>query len=223
MLTEKQNINNIFPKIGVDFDYFYKDLGTTICGIIYDGGVILGADCRSTSGTYVANRSNDKIYPLAKNIVACKAGSAADTQFILGTVVKYLTQFAMEYQGIIPVKVAATLAAKLTYNYKDHFSAALIIGGYDEEGPQLYSVSYGSIIPQKVTSSGSGSFFISGFMDINYQPNFNKDQAINFIKTSISLAINRDNSSGGGVRVCDVSKDGFTRYEYSFNELQYQN
>jgi 20S proteasome alpha/beta subunit len=58
------------------------------------------------------------LYPLAKNIVAAKAGSAADTQFILGTVVKYLAQFGMEYQGTIPVKVAATLAAKLTYEYK---------------------------------------------------------------------------------------------------------
>ena len=225
MLTENKNYernSTLFPKIGVDFDCYYKDLGTTICGIVYNGGVILGADCRSTSGSYVANRSNDKIYPLAKNIVACKAGSAADTQFILGTVVKYLTQFSMEYQGLIPVKVAATLAAKLTYQYKDYFSAALIIGGVDDEGSHVYSVGYGSMIPQKMTCSGSGSFFISGFMDMNYQPTFNKDQAINFIKTAISLAINRDNSSGAGVRICDINKDGFERYEYSFNELQYQ-
>lgn len=225
MLTENKNYernSSLFPKIGVDFDCYYKDLGTTIVGIVYNGGVILGADCRSTSGSYVANRSNDKIYPLAKNIVACKAGSAADTQFILGTVVKYLTQFSMEYQGLIPVKVAATLAAKLTYQYKDYFSAALIIGGVDDEGSHVYSIGSGSMIPQKMTCSGSGSYFIAGFMDMNYQPTFNKDQAINFVKTSISLAINRDNSSGGGVRICDINKDGYDRYEYSFNELQFQ-
>jgi len=227
MSTHQYQSNNadsvLFPKYGKDFDCYYKDLGTTIVGIVYEGGVILGADCRSTSGSYVANRTNDKIYPLAKNIVACKAGSAADTQFILGTVVKYLTQFSLEYQGVIPVKVAANLAAKITYEYKDYFSASLIIGGVDDEGSHIFSINSGSIIPQKITASGSGSFFISGFMDSNYQPNFNKDRAINFVKTSISLAINRDNSSGGGVRICDITKDGFNRIEFSYNELDFQN
>lgn len=227
MLTHQHQPTNLdsilYPIYGKDFDCYYKDLGTTTVGIVYEGGVILGADCRSTSGTYVANRTNDKIYPLAKNIVACKAGSAADTQFILGTVVKYLTQFSLEYQGVIPVKVAANLAGKITYEYKDYFSASLIIGGVDDEGQHIYSINSGSIIPQKITSSGSGSFFISGFLDLNYQPNFNKEQAINFVKTSISLAINRDNSSGGGIRICDVTKEGFKRYEFSYNELDFQN
>lgn len=128
----------------------------------------------------------------------------------------------MEYNDVIPVKVAAQLAAKITYQYKDYFSAALIIGGVDNEGSHVYSISYGSMIRQNMVTSGSGSFFIAGFMDMNYQPNFNKQNAIEFVKTSISLAINRDNSSGGGVRICDITKDGFTRTDYSFNELNYQ-
>lgn len=183
----------------------------------------MGADCRSTSGSYVANRSNDKLYPLAKNIVAAKCGSAADTQFILGTVVKYLSQFQMEYQGLVPVKVAATLAAKITYKYKDYFSAGLIIAGVDEEGPSVYSVSSGSVIKQPLVTKGSGSVFMSAFLDANYNSNFNKQTGIEFCKTAISYAINRDNSSGGGVRVVDITKDGYTRHEFSFNELQNQN
>lgn len=70
---------SLLPQIWIDFDYFYKNLWTTIMWIEYDWGIILGADCRSTSWNYVANRSNDKLYPLAKNIVAAKCGSAADT------------------------------------------------------------------------------------------------------------------------------------------------
>lgn len=183
----------------------------------------MAADCRSTSGSYVANRSNDKLYPLSKNIVAAKCGAAADTQFILGTVVKYLSQFQMEYQGLIPVKVAATLMSNLVYKYKTYFSAGIIIGGVDDDGPSVYYLTEGSCIRQKCVLAGSGSGFITGFVDMNYDSSFNSDQAIEFAKTCVSLAINRDNSSGGGCRVVNITNEGFKRTEFSFNDLKFQN
>ena len=189
----------------------------------YNGGVVMAADCRSTSGSYIANRSNDKLWPLAKNIVAAKCGGAADTQFILTQVAKNLSFFQMEYQGVIPVKVAAHLIKQWTYRYKDYFSAGIIIGGVDEDGPQVYNISSGSVIRQPVITAGSGSGFITGFIDVNYNNTFNKQTAIDFAKTSVSLAINRDNSSGGGVRIIDITNEGYNRIEYSFNELENQN
>lgn len=48
----------------------------------YDGGVIMGADSRTSTGTYVANRVSDKITALHDQIYACRSGSAADTQAI---------------------------------------------------------------------------------------------------------------------------------------------
>ena len=129
----------------------------------------------------------------------------------------------MEYQDVIPVKVAANLAAKITYNYKDHFSAALIIGGVDNDGSHVYSISNGSAIKQKITYAGSGSYFTCGYMDMNYKEGFSKEAGIKFIVESISIAINKDNSSGGGVRICNITKDGFERQDYSFNELPHQN
>ena len=35
--------------------------GTTIIACTYDGGVVLGADSRTSSGSYVANKAADKI------------------------------------------------------------------------------------------------------------------------------------------------------------------
>ena len=43
--------------------------GTTICGAIFDGGVVLGADTRSTSGDIVADKNCMKIHDLAPNMV----------------------------------------------------------------------------------------------------------------------------------------------------------
>lgn len=42
--------------------------GTTIVGIIYKDGVILGADTRATEGPIVADKNCEKIHYLAKNM-----------------------------------------------------------------------------------------------------------------------------------------------------------
>jgi 20S proteasome subunit beta 1 len=72
-------------------------------GVVYRDGVILGADSRTSTGSYVANRVADKIVPLIANLAeennpspststaslpattvwACRSGSAADTQAVV--------------------------------------------------------------------------------------------------------------------------------------------
>jgi len=56
--------------------------GTTIVAIQYDGGVVLGADSRVSTGTYISNRASDKITPLADFVYLLRSGSAADTQAV---------------------------------------------------------------------------------------------------------------------------------------------
>ena len=56
--------------------------GTTIVGVVYKDGVILGADTRATAGTIVADPDCLKIHYLAPNIYCCGAGTAADTEFV---------------------------------------------------------------------------------------------------------------------------------------------
>lgn len=55
---------------------------TTIMAIEFDGGVVIGADSRTTTGAYVANRVTDKLTRITDKIYCCRSGSAADTQAI---------------------------------------------------------------------------------------------------------------------------------------------
>ena len=48
---------------------------TTIMACQYDGGVVLGADSRTSTGTYVANRASDKITQVTDNVWMCRSGS----------------------------------------------------------------------------------------------------------------------------------------------------
>ena len=54
--------------------------GTSILVIPFEGGVVLGADTRVSTGSYVANRISDKIVQITPHIFCCRSGSAADTQ-----------------------------------------------------------------------------------------------------------------------------------------------
>lgn len=57
----------------------------------FEGGVILGADSRTTTGSYIANRVTDKLTPLHDLIYCCRSGSAADTQAI-SDIIRYNLQ-----------------------------------------------------------------------------------------------------------------------------------
>ena len=65
-------------------------MGTTIMAVSFDGGVVVGADSRTSTGAYIANRVSDKLTPLHDRIMCCRSGSAADTQAVADAVVTYL-------------------------------------------------------------------------------------------------------------------------------------
>jgi len=45
--------------------------GTTIAGVVYKDGVVLGADTRATEGSVIADLDCQKIHYLADNIYCC--------------------------------------------------------------------------------------------------------------------------------------------------------
>lgn len=150
-----------------------------------------------------------------------KSGSAADTQFLLQTTKNYVNQFAIEYEDKPLVKVAARILQQYQYEYKDHLSAAVIVCGVDNvEGAQIYSVGVGgSVTKQQIVLSGSGSAFIYGYCDTHFRQNMTKQDAKTFIKNAISLAMFRDNSSGGIIRMMDITANGYSREVIPFENL----
>ena len=80
----------------------------------------------------------------------------------------------------------------------------------------------GSLLDVPFAMSGSGSTYIYGYADANWRPDFNKEEAINFAKASVSLAMSRDGASGGIVRLAVISKDGVERINVRADELPYK-
>merc|ERR1719464_1823570 len=184
--------------------------GTTIMAVKFDGGVILAADSRTTTGDYVANRASRKISKVHDKIFVCRCGSAADTQALTGFVINYLGQHAVELNKPPTVNTAANLFKMIAYSNKDRLLAGMIIAGWDEKrGGQVYNVPLGGSVhrvPMAVDGSGSG--YISGLLDAGYRPNMTKAECLEFVRKAVSHAMSRDGSSGGMIRTLVVSKDG---------------
>mmetsp|Transcript_6322 Transcript_6322/g.7039 ORF Transcript_6322/g.7039 Transcript_6322/m.7039 type:complete len:161 (-) Transcript_6322:209-691(-) len=103
--------------------------GTTLVVCEFDGGVVMCADTRTSTGQYVANRASRKISKVHDRIFICRSGSAADTQALTTFVIHYLSQHAVELgPGKMPtVNTAANLFKIMAYNNKDHLLAGLIV------------------------------------------------------------------------------------------------
>merc|ERR1712010_382212 len=106
--------------------------GTTIIACSYDGGVVLGADSRTSSGSYVANKAADKITKVCDQVYLCRSGSAAHTQAVAGYANLYLNQHAIELgQKGCSVRSAANIVCEISYSNKAWMNAGMIIAVVD--------------------------------------------------------------------------------------------
>ncbi|KAG5985538.1 Proteasome subunit beta type-1 [Claviceps lovelessii] len=200
--------------IHVDMDRLKK--GEVNMAVTFKDGVILGADSRTTTGAYIANRVTDKLTRVHDTIWCCRSGSAADTQAVADIVQYQLGLFAM-HSGKPPMtQTAASIFQEICYSNKDRLSAGLIIAGWDERfGGQVYSIPLGgSLHKQAYAIGGSGSTYIYGYCDANWKEGMEKAEAVEFVKGALREAIKWDGSSGGVIRMVVLTKDGADRHLY---------
>merc|ERR1712004_91182 len=151
-----------FCKEAIPQDWFPRgeevSTGTTLVAVEFNGGVVIGADSRTSMGTWVANRVTDKLTPVTDSIFCCRSGSAADTQAITD-IVKYKLNFAEIEQGRpATVKDAAVAFKEICYEYRDSLMAGLIVAGYDavHKQGQVWCVPIGGMcVRQPMTIGGS--------------------------------------------------------------------
>ncbi len=189
--------------------------------VTFPGGVVLGADSRTTTGSYIANRVSDKLTPLHERILCCRSGSAADTQ-ALADIVRYHLELIGTQRGERPsVHTSAVLFKSMCYNNKDRLQAGIIVAGWDKyEGGTVYNIPLGgSLHKQPFAIGGSGSTYIYGYCDSVYRPDMTRQEAEKFVVDALSLAMSRDGSSGGIIRLAVITEAGVERREVLGNEL----
>ena len=239
------------------------NLGTTVVAIPFDGGVVMGADTRTSVGpNYVSHRGAHKLAVLwtttgnkNKNnnnnnnnnnhvVVVGRSGSAAATQHLVEAVQRELQ--ARAYRGwsmtttMTTTRQVAHWLQRAVYDDDESRSGAkgssssssnsvsLVVAGLDNTieqqttTPVVFTISpSGALIQEeRFAVAGSGSAYVLGYLDdqlapasSHKSPLLDEKRARALCHQALSLAMNRDGSSGGFCRIVVVTaQEGCREY-----------
>ena len=205
-------------------------MGTTILAVRYRDGVVVGADTRTSVSGYVSNRHAAKLtFVLDRKVddfvhtavpednacfstcVLCRSGSAADTQSLASAVRTELVARQLLYGIRGTVSHAAAFCRHLLLG--SDLVASLIVAGYDHEAGRgiLYEVlPSGTVFEEREwAAGGSGASYVLGHLDAScHAPLESEEEALDLVADAISLAMARDGSSGGFVRMYVINRFG---------------
>ena len=156
-----------------------------------------------------------------EHIVALRSGLAGQSQQTVHKL-RFLIDSHVNEQGKLPhVKTAARLLQKQMY--EKSLEIGCIVAGWDPyEGGQVYSINLGgACIMRDYVLGGSGSGFIYGYVDANYKKNMSFEEAKAFCINCVSLAMKRDGSSGGIIRLTNVTERGLEKEYHTYDSLPY--
>jgi len=187
--------------------------GTTTLAFLFEGGIIVAVDSRSTMGPYIASQSVKKVIEINPYLLGTMAGGAADCSFWERHLGRECRLWELRNKERISVAAASKLLANITYSYKGYgLSMGTMIAGWDKTGPNLFYVDDdGTRLRGRRFSVGSGSTYAYGVLDSGYKWNLSVEEAIELGRRSIYHATHRDAYSGGLVNVYHVHKNGWTK------------
>lgn len=182
--------------------------GTTIVGVKFSGGVVLGADTRATGGAEVMDKNCDKIHYIARNMYCCGAGTAADTERTTLMIASQLELLRLNTGSEPRVVTANTLLKRLLHRYQGHIGAALILGGVDVTGAHLYTIHpHGSAWELPYETMGSGSLAAMSVLETQFKEDMTEDEAVQLVSNAIMAGVLNDLGSGSNVDVTIIRND----------------
>ncbi|KAF5351259.1 hypothetical protein D9756_008467 [Leucocoprinus leucothites] len=158
--------------------------GTTIVGCLFKDGIVLGADTRATEGT------------------------AADTEFTTALISSNMELHTLSSGRKPRVVTAMTMLKQMLFRYQGHIGAALVLGGVDATGPQLFTIHpHGSTDKLPYVTMGSGSLAAMAVFESGWRANMERQDALDLVFNAISAGIFNDLGSGSNVDACIITAD----------------
>ncbi|XP_070706248.1 proteasome subunit beta type-7 [Pempheris klunzingeri] len=184
-----------------------RKTGTTICGLVFKDGVVLGADTRATEGMVVADKNCSKIHYISPNMYCCGAGTAADTEMTTQIISSNLELHSLSTGRLPRVATANRMLKQMLFRYQGYIGAALVLGGVDCNGPHLYSIyPHGSTDKLPYVTMGSGSLAAMAVFEDRYQPDMEEEDAKRLVRDAIAAGIFNDLGSGSNIDLCVITK-----------------
>lgn len=191
--------------------------GTSLVGIVCDGGVVMASDRKVTlGGQIVADKGFAKTEQINDYLVMSMSGTVSDAQVNTKLIGAQLKIKELRDKKRPTIKEAANFIATMKFqNIRKPTMIPSIVGnliaGFDENGKTtLYNVSPDGAIKEteEYDAAGSGMLFIWGLLERQYKKDLTIEEGIELAIEGIKSSSARDTASGCGVDVFTITKDG---------------
>ena len=111
---------------------------------------------------------------------------------------------------VVPVVAANTLLKQYLFRYQGNVSAALVLGGVDNDGPHIYSIHpHGSTDRLPYVTMGSGSLAAMSVFESRWKVDMSEEEGKVLVRDAIAAGIFNDLGSGSNVDLCVIRKGSF--------------
>lgn len=184
--------------------------GTTTVGLVCKDAVIFGTDKRASMAYFVSSKTAEKLHKIQEHLYMTIAGTVADAQYLIDVLKAETSLYQYKEEKPIKVKSAGKILSNILYQNKMFpYQVGLLLGGVtEEEGPTLLDIgAYGSILPEKFASVGSGQNFSYGVLEAKFKDNLSAAEGKEIVIKAVTSSIIRDMASGNGIDIAIVKKD----------------
>ncbi|XP_070135535.1 proteasome subunit beta type-5-like [Drosophila bipectinata] len=199
-------------KTGIKID---SDHGTTTVGMHYQSGIILAADSRTTSGSYISSQSAKKIVEIGDSMLATMAGVSADGAYWLRVLRRECRLYELRHKESMSATAASKILFNICYKHRrDGLEMSILLAGPGrvKDELELYYVD-SDVLRQKgkLFSIGSGSDSAYGLLDSEYEWELEDEAAHEMVQRALYYAAMKDAYTGGSVVVHLVTPKGCTK------------
>jgi 20S proteasome subunit beta 7 len=190
--------------------------GTSVVGLVYEGGVMLAADTLLSYGSMAKSFNTPRIYSIEDRILLGASGEFSDLQEIVSKV----TALALEESttgSIESMYVGRTLSARSLWNYlravmyqkrskMNPFWNDVVVAGHDGGKPFLGVVDkLGTTLQENLVATGFGAYLVMPLLREKWRPDLSEGEARALLEDAMRVLFYRDCRASARIQIAKVT------------------
>lgn len=200
--------------------------GTSVVGLVYDGGVMLAADTLLSYGSMAKSFDTPRIHSIeGQRILLGASGEYSDLQEIVATVTALALQESATGSNE-SVYVDRRLSARSLWNYlravmyqrrskMDPFWNDVVVAGVDDDAggnggkPFLgYVDKLGTTLQENLIATGFGAYLVTPLLREKWRPDLSEGEARALLEDAMRVLFYRDCRASARIQLAKVTAEG---------------
>jgi len=188
--------------------------GSSVLGIVYDGGVLLACDLLGSFGSLARYRNISRMYPLSPSSTLIGAsGEFSDFQFICKQLEKeMLSEYEHDDGNILTGSEIHKYLSRVYYYHRNRFNPlynVVLVAAYNNATSFLGYVDHvGTTFEDVTLATGYGAYLTRGILRDNWKPDLTEEEARKLLEKSLQILFYRDARTINSVQIGKVDRNG---------------